>query len=164
MRGPFAEKGRRRYAAGRCCDAAGCDTVLSIYNGSKYCSVHLVDRESAPRKQPHNTVEYAANGDKICTACRKALPLTEKYWYRRRERNGEVGWQTQCKACIPKRRLQKCPDCGTVNPMNDERLWRPDGDRASGWALRCRVCEVNRWKEQRRTQRERYRRKVAADD
>ena len=39
---PFTGYGRpsRTFARGRVCSEPGCETKLSIYNGSGYCSVH----------------------------------------------------------------------------------------------------------------------------
>ncbi len=45
----WAERPNRTYAAGRVCDADGCATRLSIYNGSGHCWQHEPARIRPPR-------------------------------------------------------------------------------------------------------------------
>ena len=40
MHPEWRKKRNKTYAAGRVCEAVDCDTVLSIYNRSKYCWRH----------------------------------------------------------------------------------------------------------------------------
>ena len=45
----LADRPNRTYPAGRACDADGCDTRLSIYNGSTFCWQHAPPRICPPR-------------------------------------------------------------------------------------------------------------------
>jgi hypothetical protein len=47
------ERPERRSPPGRVCANRGCDTVLSIYNRQRYCSVHAKDGYD-PRTSHHN--------------------------------------------------------------------------------------------------------------
>ena len=42
----------RRFAAGRQCGDPDCDTYLSIYNDSDFCSVHHVESKRHMRGRP----------------------------------------------------------------------------------------------------------------
>lgn len=50
---PIARAERvRTYAAGRVCAAAGCTTILSIYNASRFCGLHSAPDRSSVRRKP----------------------------------------------------------------------------------------------------------------
>ncbi len=52
----WADRANRTYPADRVCDGTGCDTRLSIYNGSTLCWQHEPARirlPRGPRKKPY---------------------------------------------------------------------------------------------------------------
>ncbi len=51
----------RTYARGRVCAAAGCATVLSVYNGSAFCALHDRALASRPRRALHPARERACD-------------------------------------------------------------------------------------------------------
>jgi hypothetical protein len=50
----------RFHERGRICSHAGCDTILSIYNPSKYCSAHADEAPGAHRSRRSHAVRTVA--------------------------------------------------------------------------------------------------------
>ena len=53
----------RIHERGRICAHAGCDTILSIYNPTKYCTAHVSEAAGARRRMTHGPRATA------CEAC-----------------------------------------------------------------------------------------------
>jgi hypothetical protein len=54
----------RTYTVGRVCAAEGCSTVLSIYNPSRFCGLHLKPDGSRGRRRPARTMRRC-----VCEHC-----------------------------------------------------------------------------------------------
>jgi hypothetical protein len=68
----------RTFRPGRTCAAAGCPTVLSIYNSGKFCAVHnAVDSRPGPVAEPDEvlvtTVAEEASGQRARARARIRL-------------------------------------------------------------------------------------------
>jgi hypothetical protein len=50
----------QNWAKDRVCVAEDCTTVLSVYNPSKYCSVHAPSQESRGRRRPERPIREVA--------------------------------------------------------------------------------------------------------
>jgi hypothetical protein len=50
----------RTWQGGRTCAIDGCGTVLSIYNSSRFCSLHTVEVRVAERRKPDRAVRLVA--------------------------------------------------------------------------------------------------------
>lgn len=71
----------------RRCALAGCNTVLSIYNHGRYCSLHADE-------------DAVVGAVARCVRCGEVKPLTEDYWHHDNTRAS--GWNHACKSCRQK--------------------------------------------------------------
>jgi endogenous inhibitor of DNA gyrase (YacG/DUF329 family) len=56
----------RTWEVGRTCAATGCATILSIYNSSRFCSLHSTEIDVAERRKPRRAMRLVA-----CEHCGK---------------------------------------------------------------------------------------------
>ena len=92
------------------------------------------------------------NTTQICKSCKKELPLTSEYFWRRRDY--KLGFYSKCKLCeserdnIEAKKTQDlksnkwtCTTCGKTLELNSKNFYRRN-DSFTGYQFRCKLCLV----------------------
>lgn len=99
--------------------------------------------------------------EKRCSKCKRVLPATSQYFYRRRGRKQGQGFDSWCRECkgvafLPEpcqEGYKRCNQCKECKPLDSDHFYR-DASLKSGFAGICIDCKLTNSKEFRIENRE----------